>query len=263
MTQLGFNTELDPVVGMTAVAASTVLFLHRHLPTGSPPQLPELAAGAPAKLELHSGGGIGVAEQRNANGNAPADGAAPPPPHLPASDSGWSLVSAEEAAGEAAPNGQTANWATADGGGVPEAPSEATRTDAANAVRVGLPASNAASGDGNTVDPVPGVEAGAHADAAANGGQLRTAASRNGGGGSSTPSAAELRSLAADAGVAGQPNGGAAAGDAAAGAGAGDAAGGQQRQLPNEASKIAVSKDTKAAVAALLGDLAVLLELHE
>ncbi len=255
--QLGFNTELDPVVGMRAVAASTALFLHRHLPTGSPPQLPELVAGAPAKQESHSGGRIGVAEQRTANGDAPADGAAPPPPHLPASDSGWSLVSAAEAAGEAATNGQTADWAKADGGGMPEAPSEATRTDAANAVR----ASNAASGGGSTVDPVPGVEAGAHADAAANGGQRRNAAKRDsggGGGGGFIPSAAELRSIGADAGAAGQLNGG-----AAAGAGAGNAAGGQHRQLPHEASKIAVSKDTKAAVAALLGDLAVILELHE
>lgn len=276
-SQVGFDTKLDPALGMAAVTATAALFLHKHLPTVTPPQLPDLE---PAGSKQPAAAAAGASQAPSQQQPRPADGDAAEPSQLPHNDSGWSLVSADDA-GTAAQNGaapaqngvapaqngaapaQNGADAGASNGSrtgdrtTPEAPSEATRTDAASASRVG-PGGADTNGTAMpaTLDPAAGAEA--DALGGRQGAEAATAAAPPKGG-AFLPSTAELQAIS---GGGSQPssNGDASRGAGLAGGTHADAA--QQRRVPAEATKIAVSEATRTAIAQLLGKLAAILELH-
>lgn len=252
--QMGFDTKLDPTLGMAAVSSTTALFLHMHLPTATPPRLPDLTPGGwlqPPGPAAAANVAPSQRQPRPGDSSAKADG------QLPHNDSGWSLVSAEDAA-DPAQDGAIpgAGSGTKPSGGVtPEAPSEATRTGTSH------PDHGAANGSGRSdgaqpaaLDPVAGVEA--DALGGRQGATLATPLPPKGG--AFLPSGAELQAVSG--GVQPSSSGKAGSGSNLAN---GTAAGAvQQRRSPAEASKIAVSEATKTAVAQLLGKLAAILELH-
>lgn len=258
LAQLGFDTKLDPMVGMAAVSSTVALFLHLHLPTPALPLLPDLSmAGGAAGKSQQAGSSAAAAKPQQPQPNGVANGQA----QMQHSDSGWSLVSAEDARDAPAANGQNGSASNGTGSSsctvdfVPEGPSEATRTNAANAERVGLSGGNTRSGSGVPagLDPAPGAEA----DAGSQGRSTQAVATPPQGG-AFLPSAAELRDIS---GSGKRSSGGNANGSAGSGAGSlADAS--KQRQSAAEASKIAVSHNTRQAIGQLLGSLAAILELH-
>lgn len=241
-SQLGFDTKLDPVLGMAAVASTVALFLHLHLPTSAPPLLPEELRRGAATGGLQQQGGAAAADKQQPPGQQ--NGAAPEA-GMQHSDSGWSLVSAGDAGNGAHAGSQNNKPGNGTGPGTdstdgigPEGPSEATRTDAAVAQR--------------TLDPAAGAEGQAGGGER---GSVQTVA-RPPQGGAFLPSAAELRSISSNA----RPSQG--KGAMTDSRGGGDAGAAQMRRAAGEASKVAVSDRTRQAVAQLLGQLAAVLELH-
>jgi hypothetical protein len=232
--QLGFDTKLDPAVGMAAVAGTVALFLHLHLPTSAPPLLPE----AQRRHDTNSATSPADRPKQQQQQPGQQNGAAAPDAGMQHSDSGWSLVSAGDA-GSGAPAGSQNRASTNGAGGVaPEAPSEATRTGAANAQQA--------------LDPAAGAEGRAGGTER---GFMQTAA-RPPQGGAFLPSADELQSISGDA----RPSHGGAA--TTGGGSAGDRGAARMRRAAGEASKVAVSERTCQAAAQLLGKLAAVLELH-
>ena len=244
--QLGFDTKLDPAVGMAAVASTVALFLHLHLPTPTLPLVPEALQHGSAASGLQQGCAAASASadkpkqqlgQQNGAAAAPETG-------MQHSDSGWSLVSAGDAGSGAPAGSQNAKLSGSAGAGTngadgfaPEGPSEATRTAAASVQRA--------------LDPAAGAEEQASEER----GGVQTAV-RTPQGGAFLPSSTELRSISGNAkskhGVGAAANKG----------GSGNTGAAQMRQAAGQAQQVAVSVCTCTAVAQLLGKLAAVLELY-
>ena len=231
--QLGFDTKLDPALGMAAVAGATALFLHRHLPTAQPPRLA-------AVLEDHTRAS-GAGDQGGASDSSKTEAAGGS-----ADDGDWNFVSADDAA--PAVNGAGAHQMCASEGRSPvgapvrqdSLPSEATRT-----------AANGGTGGSANLDPAAGREAAAAAPPqASRSGGAGGDQSQNAKGGAFLPAAAELGSLGPGAAANGRTRMAATAEEA------------MQVDRAAEASKVAMGHGTQAAMQALLGDLAEINELH-